>query len=110
MPGSEVEKQMRAEGRLLYPIGYEHYHLYEGDHVLFRPNSFRDPLQLQEMHYDFYREFYSWKNGIKRIVKANSLNHAGIALGLLGYTKLHGRKVLHSSQSKKHVRFLESLV
>ena len=109
LPGSDICNQMKEEGRLLYPKGFEHYHLYEGDHVLFRPKNFKDPMQLQEMHYDFYKEFYSWKNGAKRIFKSDSLIHAGIATGLFFYTKLHGNKVLHSSQSKRHVRFLESL-
>lgn len=110
LPGSEVAQQLKAEGRLLYPRGYEHYHLYEGDHVLFKPKNFKNPLQLQEMHYDFYTNFYSWKNGIKRVAKAGSWVHSRIALGLLAYTKLHGNKVLHSPQSRKHVRYLESLV
>ncbi len=109
LPGSEIGEQIKQEGRLLYSVGDEHYHLYEGDHALFKPINFKNALELQEMHYEFYDHFYSWKNGIKRILKANSMIHASIATGLLAYTKLHGRKVLHSPQSKKHVKFLESL-
>ena len=54
--------------------------------------------------------FYSWTNGLRRIIKADSWTHRAIATGLLAYTKLHGKKVLYSPQSKKHLRFLESLV
>ncbi len=110
LPGSDITKQIKAEGRLLYPKGYEHYYLYEGNHALFNPMNFKNPLQLQKMHYEFYEHFYSWKDGIKRVIKANDLIHARIAAGLLAYTRLYGRKVLHSPQSKKHVKFLESLI
>lgn len=110
LPGSDVAKKMQEENRLLYPKGMEHYHLYEGDHVLFKPSKFKNPLQLQQMHYDFYENFYSWRSGIKRIFRADTRTHAKIAAGLLMYTRLHGKKVLYSNQSKKHIHFLEGLI
>ncbi len=109
LPGSNIETQFKSERRLVYPESDPHYNLYEGDHVLFRPKNFESPLELQKTLYEMYKNFYSWKNGIKRVAFSHPWGHRVIAVGLLAYTKFHGKNVLHSPQSKVHLNYLKSL-
>jgi radical SAM superfamily enzyme YgiQ (UPF0313 family) len=109
LPGSDVEAQFKAEKRLIYPKGNEHFYLYEGDHVLFKPKNFKNAFHLQKILYEMYENFYSLTNGIKRVFRLQPLGHYSIAAGLLAYTRYSGKEVLHSPQSREHARYLESL-
>ena len=106
LPGTDIEKQFRQEGRLIYPKGNEHFHLYDGDHVLFKPKNFKSAYHLQKTVYKIYENFYSWKNGIKRVLKSRQKK---VALALLVYTRFKGKKVLHSPQSREHLRNLHKI-
>jgi radical SAM superfamily enzyme YgiQ (UPF0313 family) len=108
LPGTRMRSQLKEEGRILRNDNYEMWHLYDGGNVLIRPKNFT-PFELQKTIYKMYDSFYSWRNGLSKVLKSRDFRTAKVALGLLAYTKLKGKKVLYSPESKKHLEFLKSV-
>jgi len=54
LPGTRLAEKMRADGRILA----EEYYLYDGQHVVIRPNNFT-PYGLQTIIFNMYKQFYS---------------------------------------------------
>jgi radical SAM superfamily enzyme YgiQ (UPF0313 family) len=102
LPGTEFEKQMRAENRIIS----DDYYLRDGHHVIIYPNEIT-PYEQQLGVINLYNEFYSVKNSFKRLL---SSPHKRVSFEILLYTFLGGvRKVSKSEQMKEHLKLLEGV-
>ena len=61
IPGTPLQKQMEAEGRI-FDHDLSHY---EGDHLVFHPKNVT-PAQVHEAACNVNRQFYSWRSVFRR--------------------------------------------
>jgi len=101
IPGSRLFNKMQEQGRILT----KDWSLYDGQHVVTRPKHLTS-YGLQKTIYDMYEDFYSVKNSLKRLkYSSNKI----LALEILAYTQVKGRKMLYNPQSNQHLEFLKSV-
>ncbi len=98
LPGTRFTRAMREQGRLLDP-DFEKPYLTDGSHVLIRPVNFT-PYELQKKVFEMYREFYSYREGFRRLFSsARPSSTAGITL----YCNARGLSgAIDSPQTRKH--------
>ncbi|MBD3253245.1 radical SAM protein [Candidatus Pacearchaeota archaeon] len=102
LPGTRFYDRMEREKRILS----KNWSLYDGNHVLLRPKNFT-PYELQKTVNRMFKNFYSCKNSIKRLVNSPSRK---LTLVLFSYNKFQGiRKMLYDPESKKHLKFLKNV-
>lgn len=101
--GTKFYERMKNEGRILT----EDYYLYDGQHVLVRPKNFT-PIEHQLIVNNMYKEFYSFRNSLSRLIRSPSKK---MSLYILAYTSLYGivREGLYDAQSRQHLEFLRSV-
>jgi anaerobic magnesium-protoporphyrin IX monomethyl ester cyclase len=101
IPGTPLYDRMEEQGRILT----KEWYLYDGSNVIIRPKNFT-PYELQKTINGMYEDFYSFRNGLKRL--RNSKNKA-LSLGILTYAHLKGKKMIYNPQSELHLEFLKAV-
>lgn len=102
-PGSEFFKKMEDEGRIIT----KDFSLYDDQNVVVKPKNF-SPFELQRIIYEFYKEFYSFKESFRRF-KTSPLKE--VALGVYLYNHVVGglKNAIHSPQAVQYLKFLKSI-
>jgi len=104
LPGSKLYEQLKKEGRILT----EDYSLYDAQHVIINPQNNFTPFELQTTVYDMYKDFYSPKEFLYRLMNnQNKKLHSFFFtyINLLGGKK----KILEAPQSLEHLGYLKNL-
>lgn len=103
LPGTRLRSRLKNEAKILRE---KIWFLYDGHNVLIKPKNFT-PYQLQTFLNKMYKNFYSWKNGIRRLIRSP---YPKFSIFLLFYTKFGGmRRLLYSPQSINHLKFLKRI-
>ncbi len=104
VPGTRFWNEMESQDRILT----KDFSLYDGFNAVCRPNPEHfTPIEFQEAINDFYLNFYSPKNMLKRIAKSRyKLFSAGLAAYVQFIAK---RKMLYNPQALEHRDFLKSV-
>ena len=107
MAGTKFGENMKREGRVLT----ENFHIYDGQHVVLRPKNFT-PFRLQEVIFDMYREFYSFKESVRTALKsASSLKwlYPLRKMLLYFYVKKTLKKAINNPQTCAYMGWLRSI-
>lgn len=101
-PGTPFFSQMEKEERILT----KDWSLYDAQHCVIKPKNF-SAYKLQKLVFDMYKEFYSFKMGLKRIF---SSPRRKIAIVFALYVLFGGlRKITSNPQTKQYLKFLKSI-
>ncbi|MBU2634625.1 MAG: B12-binding domain-containing radical SAM protein [Nanoarchaeota archaeon] len=103
LPGTDYHDNMVEQKRILT----NDYSLYDGNHVVVRPENFT-PLELQLTINNMFKSFYSKVNCFTRW---RNTEHKKTARDIMIYLHLMGgiKKTLYDPQSKQHMDFLKSV-
>ncbi|MCX6357463.1 MAG: radical SAM protein [Candidatus Aureabacteria bacterium] len=107
LKGTRFGEAMKRAGRILT----EKYYLYDGQHVVLRPKNFT-PYRLQEMIFDMYGQFYSFKDAFQiavRSVFSLKINYPWRRMLIYFYVKRVSRMAFKNPQVSAHLRWLDSL-
>lgn len=107
MTGTRFGDAMDKAGRILTSTPF----LYDGQHVVLRPKSFT-PYRLQELVFDMYRDFYSFKASFLAMLKsARSMRMLRLVrnIALYFYAKKIFTRAFKNPQICAHLDWLRSI-
>ena len=100
LPGTVFAENLKAENRILT----KEYYLYDGQHVVIKPKNFT-PYRLQKLIYDMYREFYS----IRRILwKLIGSVHPWKKLAIYTFAIIALKATVKNPQTRDYFRRLKA--
>ncbi len=116
LPGTEIYEELEKANRLLYS-GPEKWHLYDGNHVVFRPKKM-SPLELQYSVFKAFPKFYSTWRWVKKLLnliakfpfssgKSKRVSFEKFAIAL--YFQRFVSKIQNSKPFKKYLQGLKEI-